>query len=77
MFLGLDLGTSAVKAVLVDEAGAVRAVATQALTVSHPRPRWSEQDPADWWRAAVAAVDELLAAAAREGIAPGRIRAHV
>ena len=75
MFLGLDLGTSAVKAVLVDEAGAVRAVATQALTVAHPQPRWSEQDPADWWRAAVGAVDELLAAAAREGIAAGRVAA--
>jgi len=75
MFLGLDLGTSAVKAVLVDAAGAVRATATQPLTLSHPQPRWSEQDPVDWWRAAIAAIDELLQAAARDGIAASRVAA--
>ncbi|MEP7053319.1 MAG: xylulokinase [Pseudomonadota bacterium] len=68
MFLGIDLGTSAVKAVLVDEAGAVRASASHALSVSHPRPLWSEQAPADWWLAAQSAVDQVLAAAARAGI---------
>jgi len=75
MFLGLDLGTSAVKAVLVDETGAVRAVASQPLSLSHPQPRWSEQDPVDWWRASVAAIDELLQTAARDGIAANRIAA--
>jgi xylulokinase len=75
MFLGLDLGTSAVKAVLVDEAGAVRASASRPLHVAHPQPRWSEQDPADWWRAALGAIDTLLEAAAREGIPASRVAA--
>ncbi|MEO8900390.1 MAG: xylulokinase [Polyangiaceae bacterium] len=75
MFLGLDLGTSAVKAVLVDEVGAVRASASHPLTVAHPQPLWSEQAPADWWQAAQAAVEQLLAVAQRDGISPRRIEA--
>ena len=59
MHLGLDLGTSGVKAVLTDEAGAVAAQATAPLTVSRPRPGWSEQDPAAWWDALVQAVEGL------------------
>ncbi|MGF6492372.1 xylulokinase [Luteibacter sp. 621] len=60
LYLGIDLGTSSVKAVLIDDAGAVRASASSPLTVSHPRPRWSEQDPAAWWAATEAAVGEVL-----------------
>jgi xylulokinase len=60
LYLGIDLGTSSVKAVLIDDAGAVRASAASPLTVSHPRPRWSEQDPAAWWAATEAAVGEVL-----------------
>lgn len=52
MVIGLDLGTSGVKAVLLDRDGAVRASASRPLTVSRPRPRWSEQAPRDWWDAA-------------------------
>lgn len=60
MYLGIDLGTSSVKAVLVDDAGEVRASATSPLEVSHPRARWSEQDPATWWSATEAAVADVL-----------------
>lgn len=60
LYLGIDLGTSSVKAVVIDDAGAVRASASSPLTVSHPRPRWSEQDPAAWWAATEAAVGEVL-----------------
>ncbi|NID15975.1 xylulokinase [Luteibacter yeojuensis] len=60
MYLGIDLGTSSVKVVLMDEAGAVRANASSPLDVSHPRPRWSEQDPAAWWTATEAAVEKIL-----------------
>lgn len=63
MFLGLDYGTSAVKALLVDERQAVVASATAPLGVSRPRPGHSEQDPEDWWQATVTAVAELRAAA--------------
>lgn len=63
LYLGIDLGTSSVKAVLVDGAGAVRASASSPLEVAHPKPRWSEQDPASWWTATEAAVADVLSQA--------------
>jgi len=69
MFIGIDLGTSSVKAVLVDRKGEVRASASSALTLSQPQPRWSEQDPAAWWQATLDAVDALLVEAKKLGIA--------
>ncbi len=51
MYLGIDLGTSAVKVVLVDEAQRVVEQASAPLAISRPHPLWSEQDPGDWWRA--------------------------
>ena len=66
MYLGMDIGTSGVKAVLVNEAGAVVAVASRELTLSHPAPLWSEQDPDAWVDGAIGAVDDLMAAHPRE-----------
>lgn len=51
MYIGIDLGTSGVKAVLLDENNAVLASHTEKLTVSRPHPLWSEQDPQAWWQA--------------------------
>ena len=68
MFLGLDIGTSAVKAVLLDERGILRGEASTALTVSRSRPSWSEQDADDWWNAvgnSVMGLDAGLRAAVR------------
>jgi xylulokinase len=62
-FLGIDIGTSAVKAVLVDDAQRIQASASIALTGSQPRPGWSEQDPADWCGAVDAVAAEIAAAA--------------
>ncbi len=62
MFLGLDIGTSGVKAMLVDEAFATIAVAQAPLTVSRPHPGWSEQDPQDWIAACEAAIAEIAGA---------------
>lgn len=59
MYLGIDIGTSGVKAVVTDSAGAVVEQATAAVSVSRPRPLWSEQDPADWRRATDQAVRAL------------------
>ena len=59
MHLGIDLGTSGVKAVLTAADGALLAQATAPLAVSTPHPLWSEQDPAAWWHAAVAALQQL------------------
>jgi xylulokinase len=62
MYLGLDLGTSGVKALLIDERQAVIGSANGALDISRPHPGWSEQDPAHWIHATGDAVDALKAA---------------
>ncbi len=66
MYLGLDLGTSGVKALLID--GDQRPVASGhgALEVSRPHPGWSEQDPADWLEACERAIGELKASHPKE-----------
>ena len=56
--LGIDLGTSALKAALLDDDEPI-AVAIRPLTVQRPQADWSEQDPEDWWSAFVACLDEL------------------
>ena len=56
MFLGIDLGTSGVKAIVVDESGALAGQGTAPLSVSRPQPLWSEQAPQDWWQATGDAV---------------------
>jgi xylulokinase len=61
-FLGLDIGTSAVKAALVDERGRVKGAASVAHPLSTPHPGWAEQKPEDWWKSTVSAVRRLLAA---------------
>lgn len=62
-FLGLDIGTSGVKAVVVDARGTVRSSATTPLTLSTPRPGWAEQRPQDWWTAATASLRRAIRAA--------------
>ena len=59
MFLGIDIGTSGVKAVVLDDSGAVAGQGTAALTVQRPHPLWSEQDPDAWWKATTAAVQAI------------------
>lgn len=51
MYIGIDLGTSGVKAILLNEQGEVGGIAYRKLTVSRPHPLWSEQDPEQWWLA--------------------------
>lgn len=63
MFLGIDIGTSSVKAVVISGNGDVLATSSCPLSISRPRPLWSEQDPDDWWIAvdkAVLALDANL-----------------
>ena len=61
--LGIDLGTSAVKAVVVDARERMLASAWEALTTAHPEPLAAEQHPDDWWRAVAAVLDRLAAEA--------------
>ena len=59
MFLGIDIGTSSVKAALIDEAGRQVEVSQAELPISRPKPLWSEQNPSDWWTATNMAVAKL------------------
>jgi xylulokinase len=59
MYLGIDIGTSGVKAILMNDKGAVVEQAHAPLSVSRPQPLWSEQDPTDWWAATNSAVSDL------------------
>jgi xylulokinase len=61
MYLGLDLGTSGLKGVLIDAAQGLVAEASAPLTVARPHDGWSEQSPADWIAAAEAVMDALSA----------------
>ncbi len=61
MYLGLDIGTSSVKAVLIDDRQRVVASETSDLEVSRPHSGWSEQDPDSWWVACEAVLDKLAA----------------
>jgi xylulokinase len=62
MYLGIDLGTSEIKLLLLDGSGRIVGTAGHGLTLSSPEPLWSEQQPADWWRATGEAVAQLRAA---------------
>ncbi|BCG91500.1 xylulokinase [Mesorhizobium sp. 131-2-1] len=66
MYLGLDLGTSGVKALLIDAGQTVIGSGHGSLDVSRPHPGWSEQAPAHWIEACVAAISELKAAHPKE-----------
>jgi len=59
MYLGLDLGTSEIKAVVIDGEGQLLASAGEPLEVSRPQPHWAEQNPDDWWQATQRAVGRL------------------
>ena len=56
LFLGLDVGTSGVKAVLVAPDGDVKASTTTPLAMATPKPGWAEQDPEAWWQASLASI---------------------
>lgn len=60
LLLGIDVGTSATKALVCDERGRVVSSASAEHPISRPRPGWSEQDPRDWWASAVRATREAV-----------------
>lgn len=65
--LGIDVSTTATKAVLVDESGAVAGIGVAEYGYEVPRPLWSEQDPGLWWTAARSAIPAALSAAGANG----------
>jgi xylulokinase len=69
--LGLDLGTSSAKAVVVDTAGQVLSQASAGYAVTSATAGYAESDPADWWQAVIACAREAVAAAGRQPVAIG------
>ena len=69
LYIGIDLGTSACKLLLVDQNGTVLNEVTKDYPLSFPYPGWSEQNPEDWWATVTEGVPELLA-----GLSTGRLR---
>jgi xylulokinase len=68
VLLGLDVGTTGVKALAVTPEGDLLASAEEDYELSTPRPGWAEQDPEDWWRASEAALARLDAGEGRVGL---------
>lgn len=67
--LGIDASTTGVKALLIDDNGEIVASSTTPLHLSTPRPLWSEQDPHDWWQAAITSIRNVVKEADAENIA--------
>lgn len=59
MYIGIDLGTSGVKAIVLDDNNRIVASASEPLEVSRPKELWSEQDPNQWWLATTVAISQL------------------
>lgn len=58
--LGIDVGTSGTKTLLIDEKGMIIASASEGYPLDTPRPLWAEQDPEDWWKAAVVTINKVI-----------------
>ena len=56
LYIGVDLGTSAVKLLLMDAEGRIQKIVSREYPLSFPHPGWSEQNPEDWWRESLEAV---------------------
>ena len=59
-YLGIDIGTSGTKTLLIDETGKVLAEANATYPVEQPKPGWTQQDPEDWWKATVKTVKAVM-----------------
>lgn len=69
LYIGVDLGTSAVKLLLMDEKGKIHNIVSKEYPLSFPHPGWSEQNPQDWKEQSLAGIKELIADADKSQIA--------
>lgn len=60
MFMGIDLGTSSVKLLLMNQSGDIIKTLTKEYSLSFPKPLWAEQDPNEWWEVTKLAIKEIL-----------------
>ena len=63
LYVGVDLGTSSVKILLMDEKGSIKNVVSKEYALAFPHPGWSEQNPTDWYEQTMAGLKELLVGA--------------
>ncbi|HOO27690.1 MAG TPA: xylulokinase [Lachnospiraceae bacterium] len=68
LYIGVDLGTSAVKLLLMDKGGAIEKIVSKEYPISFPHPGWSEQKPEDWWTQTLEGLRELTADCDRKEI---------
>lgn len=59
LYIGVDLGTSSVKLLLMDEAGDIKSIVTREYPIYFPKAGWSEQNPEDWYSALISGIEEL------------------
>ena len=71
-FMGIDVATTGVKALLIDSTGIVLGTANTDQPLYTPHPLWSEQDPADWWNGAIQSIRQVLA---QTGISGDQVQA--
>ncbi len=69
--LGLDIGTSGTKALLLDQDGRILTTHTEEYPLSIPKPGWAEQDPEHWWQASLCCIGQVLK---KSGVSPSAIR---
>lgn len=69
LFIGIDLGTSAVKTLLMDEEGKILNIVSEEYPLYFPNPGWSEQKPEDWYEKSVEAVKKLVSGFNKEDVA--------
>lgn len=69
LYIGIDLGTSAVKLLLMQADGTIEQIVTKEYPLSFPQPGWSEQNPQDWWDACVEGIKELTEHADKSQVA--------
>ena len=69
LYIGVDLGTSAVKLLLMDEKGNIKNIVSKAYPLSFPQSGWSEQNPEDWYEKSVEGIKELLSGFEKEQVA--------
>lgn len=60
-FIGIDIGTTSVKIIAIDENGKIIKSVSKEYPLSFPKPLWSEQNPEDWWNQSISGLKELLA----------------
>lgn len=69
LYIGVDLGTSAVKLLLMDETGRIHKIVSRDYPISFPHPGWSEQDPKDWLRETLAGIGDLVSGCSKDKVA--------